>query len=289
MTRVCVAALLFAALVLGACAQGQATVAPPEIRYGEDVCADCNMIISDPRFAASYAYEVGPGRYQNALFDDIGDMLAFAAKHPEHKVVAWYVHDYESKEWSDAATASYVVSGQVETPMASGIVAFASRPRADAMAYSLGVQVMDWSALQEKFKAGEVGVGMAGATMPMPGGGEPAAQEATLAGPDGSQVTLSVVQPPAMARVGKQPFEVVVSQQTGASAPARVDDLTLEITPEMPTMGHGSPGNVNPTAQGDGRYLGAVNFTMSGPWTVTVRVKRGDETLGQAVFEYAVR
>lgn len=42
-----------------------------------------------------------------------------------------------------------------------------------------------------------------------------------------------------------------------------LDDLTLEIIPWMPTMDHGSPGNENPVAQGNGRYLGAVNFSMS--------------------------
>ena len=41
--------------LLAACAQGATELNPPEIRYGEDVCADCNMIISDPRFASAYA------------------------------------------------------------------------------------------------------------------------------------------------------------------------------------------------------------------------------------------
>ncbi len=50
--------LLFLALALLAagCAQGTAEIKPPEIRYGEDVCVECKMIISDPRFAAAYTY-----------------------------------------------------------------------------------------------------------------------------------------------------------------------------------------------------------------------------------------
>jgi copper chaperone NosL len=154
--------LLFLLFLLAACAQGATELKAPEIRYGEDVCADCNMIISDPRFASAYAYEVGPGRYQSVLFDDPGDMLNFAGKNSTHKVVAWYVHDYETKEWTDATTASFLVSGDVETPMASGIVSFASRDRAEAMAYSLGTEVIDWNTLQAKHKAGEIGAGMAG-------------------------------------------------------------------------------------------------------------------------------
>ncbi len=83
-------------LILGGCAQGSPEITPPEIHYGEDVCVECDMIISDIRFAAGYAYEIEAGRYQSLAFDDIGDMLAHADKHPEHDVVAWYVHDFNS-------------------------------------------------------------------------------------------------------------------------------------------------------------------------------------------------
>jgi hypothetical protein len=107
-------------------------------------------------------------------------------------------------------------------------------------------------------------------------------------GPDETKVFISAVQP-VSPTVGRQPFEVYVMEKRGMFDWPTLDDLTLEITPEMPTMGHGSPGNVNPTSQGNGHYLGTVNFTMSGPWTVTVVAKVGEEVLGEVVFEYAVR
>jgi hypothetical protein len=47
--------------------------------------------------------------------------------------------------------------------------------------------------------------------------------------------------------------------------------LNIEIDPEMPTMGHGSPNNVNPIDMGEGHYLGKVNFTMSGFWRVNMK------------------
>ena len=86
-------------------------------------------------------------------------MLDYTAKHPDQPPVAWYVHDYESKEWTDATTASYVVTDQVATPMASGILSFASRDRADVMAYSLGLEIMDWATLLAQHTAGQVGAG----------------------------------------------------------------------------------------------------------------------------------
>jgi hypothetical protein len=45
-------------------------------------------------------------------------------------------------------------------------------------------------------------------------------------------------------------------------------DWAITVTPTMPTMGHGSPGNVNPSHVAAGRYEGSVNFTMGGLWSV---------------------
>lgn len=415
---------LFIALLAG-CAQGTTELAPPDIRYGEDVCVECNMIISDERFAAAVAHEVGPGRYETASFDDIGDMLEYAAKNTDKPPVAWYVHDYETKEWTDATTASYVASDRVETPMASGLMAFARRDRGDVMAYALGVPIMDWQALQAQFAAGQIGPGSmpaahGGGGMPaMPAAASPdalagdqhdvmsgqefilgemdvdgyqlqvvshgplhAGYNAVMAhltnptgqpvsgatitykplmamkdgmnhaapveqpveeapgmyrgavgfsmpdGPDlgdwtlavsfndpannasgegnfvidvapsklissfeasdGSKVFVMVVEPSEPV-VGKQPFEVFVAQKKGMMDWPALDGLTLEITPEMPTMGHGSPGNENPVATGDGHYAGLVNFTMAGPWKITVALSSEAGTLGEAVLEYAVQ
>jgi len=140
--------LLVVGLLLSACAHGETTPSPPTIRYGEDLCAECNMIISDPRYAAGYAYAVSAGRYESIAFDDIGDLLTHMAKHPERAIVAWYVHDYESEEWLDATTAYYVVSEQIISPMGHGISAHATRAAAEQMAQAKQGKVFDWQGLQ---------------------------------------------------------------------------------------------------------------------------------------------
>jgi len=404
--------LLGLSLLAGSCAQGTAEIEPPEIRYGEDVCAECIMIISDPRFAAAYTYEVSPGRYENAVFDDIGDMLIYADKHPVHQVAAWWVHDYDTEEWVDGAKAIYMFSHELKTPMAQGTAAFATLGPAQELANELNGEVFDWNGLVERHKAGKlmvdaslntaVGASLAGAAQPQPA--EPLVQgEAAVAGyqvqllsnsplhagynpvtvaltgvdgqpvtgaqvalapfmnmvdgrhhgsgvqgpvetepgvyagalifsmpggpdlgnwlvtatftdtvagasgfvpfplevaasklhgsfvgPEEMKIFVSVVEP-LEPRVGRQPFEIYVMQKRGMFEWPTLDDLTLEITPEMPTMGHGSPGNENPIAQGGGHYLGQVNFSMAGPWTVTMVVKDGGIVLGEVVFEYDVR
>jgi copper chaperone NosL len=140
--------LLTLLLLLTGCAQGQAVIEPPTIYYGEDRCAECGMIISDPRFASSLLYEISEGRYASLLFDDIGDMLVYSEKHPQQKIVARYVHDYANEEWLDATQAYYVSSLEIHTPMGHGIAAHATQIAAQAMADELHGEVFNWSALQ---------------------------------------------------------------------------------------------------------------------------------------------
>lgn len=150
--------LLLVALVslaLSACRQGERTPTPPAIRYGEDLCAECNMIISEARYAAGYAYEISPGRYASLAFDDIGDLLTHRSKHPEHKVVAWYVHDYATESWLDATTAYYVVSEQSHSPMGHGITAHATRAAAEQFGQERAGMLVDWAGLQAQASVAE--------------------------------------------------------------------------------------------------------------------------------------
>lgn len=397
-------------LILSACAQGQSEAQPPEIRYGETICEQCKMIISDERFAAGYAREVSPGRFESIPFDDIGDMLAYADAHPEDTVVDWYVHDYNTKEWLDAAQAHYVFSNNLQTPMGQGTAAFADKAAAEALAAEIDGVVMDWQGLRQRFEAGELvvhagrqagedGAAMQADAMPaaetilgatevegyrlelvsqaplhagynevmvrfntaggeavsgaeisfkpvmtmndgmshgaaveqpvmdMPGmyrgavafpmpsgpdlgnwtltvaftdpdtgaGGEatfdievaPSKLIGSFVAPDESKLFLMVVQPITPA-VGAQPFEIFAMQKASATEWPPVNDLDLEITPWMPTMDHGSPHNENPVFTEAGHYLGKINFSMVGPWTVTVAASRAGEALGDVIFEYDV-
>jgi copper chaperone NosL len=142
--------LFLAAALLAGCAQGIAELQPPEIHYGQDLCAECNMIISDPRFAAAYAHEISPGRYEQLAFDDVGNMLHHASKHPEHQIAGWYVHDYRTEEWLDATAAYYVVGGAIQTPMGYGIAACADQQEAQKMAAEIGGEVLTWETLHDR-------------------------------------------------------------------------------------------------------------------------------------------
>jgi copper chaperone NosL len=118
---------LAAALALSACSKENAG-GPPKIRYGEDVCADCGMIISDERFAAA----VTPPGAAALLYDDIGDLLKARSESAAPASAPAWVHDAESKQWLPAEKAWYVRDEKVMTPMGSGIAAYATEAAAKA-------------------------------------------------------------------------------------------------------------------------------------------------------------
>ncbi len=105
--------------------------------------------------------------------------------------------------------------------------------------------------------------------------------------PDERKIFLTVVEP-ITPGVGAQPIEIFAYEKVSMTEWPAVDNLTLAIEPEMPTMGHGSPNNEDPTSVGNGHYAGVVNFSMAGSWTVTVTVSQGADELGEVVFEYNV-
>ena len=76
---------------------------------------------------------------------------------------------------------------------------------------------------------------------------------------------------PRMPQIGINDFEVVAYERQSMMSWPALEMLNIEIDPEMPTMGHGSPNNVNPIDMGEGHYLGKVNFTMSGYWKVNMK------------------
>lgn len=119
-------------LVVGLAPRGERVepgTQPPTIRYGEDLCDECLMHVTERRFAAAYETTAGEVR----RFDDVGDLVAFRRARSEEVAATW-VHDHDTLEWVRAEQAQFVVAPDVVTPMGSGIVAFAAPSDAAAFA-----------------------------------------------------------------------------------------------------------------------------------------------------------
>lgn len=61
------------------------------------------------------------------------------------------------------------------------------------------------------------------------------------------------------------------------------ENLAITFEPEMPSMNHGSPNNVQPEHGTDGHYLGKINFTMTGWWRINVAVSKNGEFLADDI------
>lgn len=137
-------------LLLAGCNQAAGTEpSPPEIHYGEDMCEFCGMIISEERFAAGYITADG----QEQIFDDLAGMFqAHLHSQDAEEVTAFFVHDYEDKNWIRAETAHYVLSQELPTPMLSGLAACATADRANTLAAEVEGQVLTFDEVMAHFQ-----------------------------------------------------------------------------------------------------------------------------------------
>lgn len=135
-------ALLLAALFVASCGNEPDFDQPPDIRYGEDTCERCLMIINEARYAAAYVTPDG----QERRFDDIGGMIDHHKEMAEDVAVFW-VHDYDTEEWLKAESAHFVMSDGQYTPMGYGIVAFGDSGRAEVWAAEQGGMAMSFADL----------------------------------------------------------------------------------------------------------------------------------------------
>ena len=132
---------LFAVMVAG-CAAADAS-GPPEIQYGRDICVECNMIISEARFATAYRLADGTSK----KFDDLGDMVIHLDETGDAPTDVW-VHDFETEEWVVVEAAYFVPTLSVASPMGHSILSFSDEGRAQSFANDVGGEVIDWATVR---------------------------------------------------------------------------------------------------------------------------------------------
>jgi copper chaperone NosL len=94
---------------------------PAEVKWDRDNCERCRMVLSDPHYAAEVRYFPEGKRSKVAKFDDIGCAALWLQEQPWRdsiKSEIW-VADHRTREWIDAATATYV--SRKTTPMEYGL------------------------------------------------------------------------------------------------------------------------------------------------------------------------
>jgi len=136
--------LMIGALSVIAC-QGEIDIdATPEIAYGEVICEQCGMIVSEEAQAAAYRLPDGTLR----VFDDLGDMVLYHRLNYEEVHIFW-VHDFQTGEWMHAPDAYFVATDDLVTPMGHGIAAFTYEAGAEHLADEHDAPIYRWEELLE--------------------------------------------------------------------------------------------------------------------------------------------
>lgn len=91
---------------------------------------------------------------------------------------------------------------------------------------------------------------------------------------DGNKLVISYLLP-TQPKVGVNDFEITIHERITGMDFQPVEDYSVTINPDMPSMGHGSPNNVNPVHIANGHYKGKVNFTMTGMWRIELGIYDG--------------
>lgn len=99
----------------------------------------------------------------------------------------------------------------------------------------------------------------------------------------GDKIIVALLQP-SQPKVGVNDIELAVYRMASMMSFPADSSMTIQMTPEMPTMGHGSPNNVDPVHVGRGHYKGKVNFTMTGLWQINLVFNYGDTLADNANY-----
>lgn len=85
-------------------------------------------------------------------------------------------------------------------------------------------------------------------------------------------------------RVGLNPVVATLHRMQDRMTFVPVTDAAMALDPQMSSMGHGSPGSVDPVSTTLGRYEGQLSFSMAGEWETTLTIARGGVAIGAPRF-----
>jgi copper chaperone NosL len=128
-------------VAVGALANCQKRGIAPVALEPEDMCSYCRMAISEKQYAA----EVIDSDGQAFKFDDMGCMVNFIeGKKNRAPIVAYFVMDFDKREWIKGEDAFYVRTHEVKTPMNGGLVAFRTQSEAQQAVDKYQGKLLRW-------------------------------------------------------------------------------------------------------------------------------------------------
>src|ERR1041385_8951582 len=102
---------------------------PRPMVYGADECAQCRMVITDPRYGAELVLTTG----KVLEFDAIECMLDYSRAMPGKTATPWVIDFDHAGQFENATTAFYVQIPRGRSPMGRGLIAARDSSAAEAL------------------------------------------------------------------------------------------------------------------------------------------------------------
>lgn len=134
---------LFAGFLGGGC-----TPSPAPIRFGQDNCANCQMLVMDAHFGAELVTDKG----KIYVFDSIECLAWYSTsdKMPPDQIHSRWVTVFDATgTLADAATAFYLSSENLRSPMGLNLSAFSDENTARSFQQNHGGEVLRWDGVTE--------------------------------------------------------------------------------------------------------------------------------------------
>ena len=113
---------------------------PKEIALGKDQCDNCQMTITNKKYATELVTEKG----RVYKFDDIICMQDFASSNTEKaKNATTYVVDYPTEKFLESSKATFITGGSIKSPMNGNTQAYASKDAATKAAAQFGASLTE--------------------------------------------------------------------------------------------------------------------------------------------------
>lgn len=89
-------------------------------------------------------------------------------------------------------------------------------------------------------------------------------------------------------KVGQNEIQFLINKRESHHSWPQATTLNLAFEPTMPSMDHGSPNNNMPEVNSNGRYVGEINFTMTGHWQVDLTVIENGTTISPSSLYFDI-
>jgi copper chaperone NosL len=114
---------------------------PRAIRYGEESCEHCRMLVADQRFGAEVVLSTG----RVLVFDAVECMASFEADGTSPAPIhSRWLTDFAEGELIEASTATILRSRQIRSPMGRGLAAFGPIVTPESLLNAFGGEVLTW-------------------------------------------------------------------------------------------------------------------------------------------------